>query len=88
MKINNYNFFQNRRKFFKKRNRINTPAKLIDKKLDFDKKDSSYILIFELYTGVKLTFYVNSYIYSEIFIGDKGILTYEKGRLINFKKKY
>jgi len=68
--------------------RINTPAKLIDKKINFTKKDSNFLLIFELYTGSKLTFSVNSFLYSEILIGDKGIITYSKDKLINFKKKY
>lgn len=67
---------------------MSTPAKIVDKKINYNKKDSSYIMVFELYTGGKLTFFVNSYVYSEYFIGDKGIITYSKDKLINFKKKY
>lgn len=73
----------------KRKSKISTPAKLVDKKLHFSKNNSSsYNLVFELYTGSKLTFKVNEYQYSEFNNGDKGILIYKEDKFINFKTKY
>ena len=80
-------FFHKKNNFIKK-NKESAPAKLIDKKISFSKNESYYSLIFELYTGSKLSFKVDSYIYSQYCSGDKGILTYSVDKFINFKKKY
>lgn len=68
--------------------KISTPAKLINKQILFNKKDSQYILVFQLYTVNKVSFAVSPHEYSIYNSGDQGILVYSKNTFIEFKRRY
>ncbi len=69
--------------------KISVPAKIVDRTI-YSKNDhySEHILIFQLYTGKRLSFKIDVETYFLYYIGDKGILVYRGDKFLHFDKKF
>ena len=69
--------------------KVSVPAKIVDRKVYFkDEQHTEHILIFQLYTGKRLNFKVDSETYSLYYAGDKGLLVYRGEKFISFDKRF